>query len=108
MRKVVALALYLAACRSDQYRTSPAEFAGRVHEYCLTLRCTVVAWQRTAEVNRKLGDEPNSPHLVGLAADVVYDSPIAAIHASRVAARFRLRVVHEQDHDHLEPIESEN
>ena len=74
--------------------------------YCLATGASVTSWFRTPKHNLSLstrGSVPVSPHLRGLAIDVVYDAGKPPANADEVAAGYGLEIVHENDHDHLQP-----
>ncbi len=83
---------------------TPADFAIRVMQYCRSNTGSVTSWGRTAAHNARVGGIPDSPHLVWLGADVVYDyRPLLAV--ARASAReLGLAVIHEPTHDHLQPL----
>ncbi|KKN27908.1 hypothetical protein LCGC14_0859630 [marine sediment metagenome] len=81
---------------------SPVEFASVLIAYCAATRGSVSSWGRTAKHNADVGGASNSFHLVWLGADVVYDEPVPLGRAKSFARRLGLRLVREDDHDHLQ------
>jgi hypothetical protein len=80
------------------------EFAEAVRAYCLIHGGSVTSWGRTTEHNAKVGGVPGSAHRFFLGLDVVYDAPAPHDHTrDSDAARLGLLVIHEGDHDHLQP-----
>jgi hypothetical protein len=81
-----------------------ATFARAVEYYRDLTSATVISWGRTHARNRRWSAPADSLHLVGLAVDVIYDSPVTE-HTARAAARVAgLALRRERDHDHLEPL----
>lgn len=83
---------------------SSAEFALRLLTYCYLTSGSVTSWFRTAAHNLDVGGMPNSAHLYGVGADVVYDAPVPLAAATERAERLGLRLLREGDHDHLQPV----
>jgi len=81
------------------------EFAEAVYTYCTLLGGSVTSWIRTDERNRGVNGVEHSPHLVGLGADVEYDSPPTFQVRAEWAGRLELRLILEDDHDHLQPLD---
>ncbi len=82
------------------------EFAGAMLSYVCRYRGSVTSWIRSPERNGDVGGVKYSYHLLGLAADVVYEpnpKPLLA-DARRTAAQVGLKVIRESDHDHLQPL----
>lgn len=80
-----------------------AEFCEALALYCTAVSASVTSYGRTEKHNRAVGGVPTSLHLRWLAADVVYDEPVARERADQAAAFFGLQVLREGDHDHLSP-----
>lgn len=62
--------------------------------------------KRTPHRNKLVGGHPRSWHLLGLAADYAWDPGVpeeVKAHMRHRAAQLGLRVVVEEDHDHLQP-----
>lgn len=76
-------------------------FALAVVAYCADAKASVTSWYRTERRNKRVGGRPTSRHLKGLAADVVYDEPLAKNYRQAVAERHGLVILHEKNHDHL-------
>jgi murein endopeptidase len=83
---------------------SYAEFAEAVAQYCRLTGASVTSWWRTPSRNRQVGGVPHSAHLVGLAVDVVYDAPPPQTERQNWARRLGLKLIAENDHDHLQPL----
>jgi hypothetical protein len=83
---------------------STAAVAEAILRYCRTTDASVTSGYRTELHNGALkGSVPDSPHTRGLAADVVYDHPGVATTRETFASDLGLEIVHESDHDHLQP-----
>lgn len=81
-----------------------AEFLAAVYAYLGRTGGSVTSWRRTEDHNRKVGGVPDSPHLQGLAVDVVYDLPaVDATSRGDLARQLGLALIIEHDHDHLQP-----
>jgi hypothetical protein len=64
---------------------------------------SVTSWIRSKERNAHVGGVPSSLHRAALAVDVVYDTPISPVMVDQIALHLGLEVVHERDHDHVQP-----
>ena len=82
---------------------TPYEFRCAVFVYCVLTHASETQGFRTGLHNAKVGGVLHSPHLYGLGQDVVYDEPLPPLEADAVATRVGLKVIHEGDHDHLQP-----
>ena len=82
---------------------TPLDFASSLMGYCYATGASVTSWGRTAQRNAQVGGHENSWHLVWMGADVAYDVKPSLAKARKAASRFRLIVVRESDHDHLQP-----
>lgn len=82
---------------------TPPDFYGRVLSYCLLLRASTTSTFRTVRHNQDVGGVPHSAHLLGLAADVVYDDAPPEEERREWADRLGLWLLVEADHDHLQP-----
>lgn len=72
--------------------------------YCVATGASETSGFRTPEHNRKVGGKPDSPHVAALGRDVVYDDARHDQQArDEIAATFGLELIHEGDHDHLQP-----
>ena len=80
-------------------------FAGAVWAYCTAFSGSVTSWVRTVDRNRAVGGAPRSAHLLGLAADVVYDGARPGPEADRFLADHGLTRIVEGDHDHVMPLD---
>lgn len=80
-------------------------FALAVASYCRLTDGSITSWLRSRARNTAVGGVLWSAHLVGLAADVVYDAPLERAVRVALAARFGLRCIVESDHDHLQPVD---
>ena len=64
----------------------------------------VTSGPRGAAANKRIGHAAHSPHLVGLGADVAYETtPPPVAERAQWARRLGLTLVVEGDHDHLQP-----
>jgi hypothetical protein len=84
-----------------------AEFAEAAFTFMAVMGASQTSGFRTARHNKKVGGVERSAHLVGLAADVVYDGgafPAPGV-AGAWASKLGLVLVRELDkgHDHLQP-----
>jgi len=85
---------------------NPGEFTIAKLLYCFLLAASETSGYRTRAHNAKLpGSVEHSPHLLGLAADVVYDGPQPLELRQAWAQRLGLKLVVEADHDHLQPLD---
>lgn len=68
---------------------------------------SVTSAGRTETRNAAVGGVRLSAHMFNLAEDVVYDDPAEHPLAQRIEAakRLGLRLIHEGDHDHLQPLD---
>ncbi len=80
-------------------------FALAAQMYCLVTRASGKSSYRTAKHNETVGGVAHSAHLVGLALDVVYDKPLPLAERDEWASRLGLRLITEDDHDHLQPLD---
>lgn len=80
------------------------EFAQRLSTYCFLTRASVTSWGRTEARNRAVGGVPYSAHRFFLAVDLVYDVELPLEERKVTAERLGLRLIAEDDHDHLQPI----
>jgi hypothetical protein len=72
--------------------------------YCAATHGSVTSYGRTVQRNALVGGVAASAHLAWVAADVVYDnSGDDPQWRENVAARVGLIVIHEHDHDHIQP-----
>lgn len=79
-------------------------FQMAVTKYCEAAGASETSGYRTPLHNRRVGGIEESPHLLGLGRDVVYDgSEITHGMRERLAAELGLELVHESDHDHVQP-----
>lgn len=81
----------------------PSSFATSVMAYCSAMTASVTSWGRTGLHNHQVGGVEGSFHVVWLAADVVYDEPPPVEYRRMAALRLGLKLVVEEDHDHLQP-----
>ena len=84
---------------------TPLQFHESLMAYCRRLNGSTTSYGRTVKHNHDVGGVPQSAHQFWLGADVVYDGPVAGALAADTAARLKLRVIRESDHDHLQPID---
>ena len=76
-------------------------FALAITEYCAEANASITSWYRTPKRNKLVGGRPNSRHLKGLAADVVYDEALGKAHRTGIAKRYGLVILFEKTHDHI-------
>jgi hypothetical protein len=86
---------------------TPEQFAISKLVYCFLLGASETSGYRTLRHNAKLGGVAHSPHLLGLAADLVYDEPVELSVRQEWARRCGFKLVVEGDHDHIQPAEWE-
>lgn len=79
-------------------------FASRIITYCQAMGASVTSWGRTPLHNQRVGGVPNSAHLHFFAADVVYDNTPDEHTRATCALGLELKLITEEDHDHLEPV----
>jgi len=79
-------------------------FCHSVFLYCQSVNGSVTSWIRTPKRNSAVGGVFRSLHLSAEAMDVVVDDPLAPSPDERhtLAATLGLRLLIEEDHDHLE------
>lgn len=82
-----------------------SDFLHAIMVYSATLGASVTSWGRTAQHNADVKGVAHSAHLAWLAVDVTYDRPQALEHRQEWAERLGLRLVAEDDHDHLQPLD---
>lgn len=83
---------------------TPIEFASALQSYCAATSGSVTSWGRTPQHNVAVGGVPDSGHLLWIAADVVYDNTHGEDGRGVLADRLGLMLIHEGDHDHVQPI----
>ena len=83
---------------------TPLQFADALRAYCMASGSSVTSWGRTPNHNKTVGGVTDSAHLLWIAADVVYDMPGDVPWHDALAARVGLMIVHEGDHDHVQPV----
>jgi hypothetical protein len=79
------------------------DFAAGVYSYCRVFSASCTSWVRSTDRNRAVGGVINSAHLVGLAADVVYDGSPPGPEGDEYLALRGLKRLPEGDHDHIMP-----
>lgn len=92
-----------SACAWSGSSVDVRQFAAGVYSYCLAYSASVTSWCRTPARNARVGGVLNSPHLLGLGADVVYDGSAPGEEADAYLGVHGLRRIREGDHDHLQP-----
>lgn len=80
------------------------EFAEAVYSYCELTGASETAGYRTKIRNDAKKGVAHSAHRVKLAADVTYDRPLLLEDRRAWARRLGLKLVPDDDHDHLEPV----
>jgi Peptidase M15 len=83
---------------------SPLDFASAIMAYCSATTGSVTSWGRTRTHNTQVGGVEDSAHMLWVAADVTYDTPPLPALRDKLAKRLGLFIVHEGDHDHLQPV----
>jgi hypothetical protein len=84
---------------------TPTEFHDRLMRYCALTGASVTSYGRTVRHNLVVEGVASSAHLFWLAADVVYDDATAPALAERWAERLGLKLIREEDHHHLQPLD---
>jgi hypothetical protein len=80
------------------------EFAEAALLYCIVTNASEVSGRRTALRNAVAAGVAHSAHLAGLARDVQYDGEIPKADRQQWAGALGLRIIFEDDHDHLQPL----
>lgn len=80
------------------------EFCGAVFVFLNRMRGSCTSWFRTPLHNLRVGGVPESRHLDGLGCDVVYDAPPLLSDRLQLARELKLRLIVEDDHDHLQAL----
>lgn len=84
---------------------TPGEFLWAKMQYCTTLGASETSGYRTEKHNdAQPGSVKHSAHRFWLAVDLTYDAPPNPQEAKDIAARLGLLLIHEVDHDHLQPL----
>ena len=86
---------------------TPDAFATAVRTLCQTYGGSVTSWGRTIAHNAAVGGVKGSAHTWWVGADVVWDS-IPTPSMAQEAFTAGLRVIHERDHDHFQPLDWHN
>lgn len=81
------------------------DFADAVIAYEAITGASETSGGRTARHNAKVGGVAHSAHLAHRAVDVVYDDPPPKEERWSWAERLGLRLIVEDDHDHLQPLD---
>lgn len=79
-------------------------FCAAARTYCGLTGGSVTSWGRSVFHNGEVGGVTYSAHCAWMAVDVVYDKRPDPEWCSQWAARLGLRLIHEGDHDHLQPV----
>jgi len=82
---------------------TPTQFAQMVDAACLYFLGSLTSGRRTARHNARVGGVPNSPHVAGFGADVVYDVVPPLTDVMQFVEPLGLVVIREKDHDHFQP-----
>ena len=82
---------------------TPYHFFDAVRSFCTVLGGNVTSYGRSKIHNLAVGGVRYSAHQVWLGADIVYDTLPQLEARSEWAARLGLKLVVENDHDHLQP-----
>jgi len=80
-------------------------FCKAVFAICKLYGGSVTSWIRSREHNQKVGGLQRSFHVIGLAVDIVLDdsTPEKVQAIINYANRYRLQVIDEKTHLHIEP-----
>lgn len=81
------------------------EFAEACAMYCLVLAASETSGGRTEQRNAAVGGVSLSAHRFHRGRDVVYDGAPPEDLRIEVGRRLGLRVIVEDDHDHLQPLD---
>jgi hypothetical protein len=84
---------------------SKNEFREAVESFCYRLGGSITSYGRTVRHNAAVKGVPQSAHQFWLAADIVYDDTVDQNLANDTAKRLGLRLIREDDHDHLQPVD---
>ena len=82
-----------------------ATVALAVLDFVCRFRASVTSGPRTEKRNAIVGGVKNSAHVAGVGYDVVYDVTPPLDEVQVYAHRLGLRVIREDDHDHLQPLD---
>ena len=80
------------------------EFANAITAYASVTGASATSWFRTNPHNMAVGGVAGSAHRFGLAVDVIYDRALELSWRQELARRLGLRLIAEDDHDHLQPL----
>lgn len=80
------------------------EFRSALDSYCSITRGSVTSYGRTEHHNKAIGGVKHSAHRYWVGADIVYDDVVDLETAIQTAARCGLKLIREDDHDHLQPL----
>jgi len=83
---------------------NPADFIQMVMAICGAYGGSITSSWRSAAHNTAVGGNPQSLHLVGLAADIVFDTTAGKAQAIALAQRMGWGVLDEGDHVHVQAI----
>jgi uncharacterized protein YcbK (DUF882 family) len=86
-------------------------FLATIQDILKTYKGSVTSWQRSPAHNHHVGGSPHSLHLLGLAVDVLFDSPQDKQAAIKLATTWGIHYLDEQTHVHfqaLPPIQAGN
>lgn len=78
-------------------------FGATMLSVCDHFGASITSWQRTVRHNATVGGVANSPHLVGVGVDVVYDQVPELDQVIDFIRPLGLAVIREADHDHFQP-----
>lgn len=82
----------------------PYIFRQLSYDYCLAFSASETSGYRTVDHNHDVGGTPGSPHVAGVAVDVVYDGGRPGPEADAWLKERGLRRISEADHDHIQPV----
>jgi hypothetical protein len=82
---------------------TPTEFHDLLRAYMAAVGGRTASYGRDPENNAAVGGVKHSGHIVWLAADVKYTTPLPLEERREWAERLGLKLLEEQDHDHLQP-----
>lgn len=82
---------------------TPVQFWSAVETLTRRYRGSVTSARRAPKHNADVGGTADSPHLVGLGADVVWDVAPPPRELEDLTRGLQLEVLHDGDHDHFQP-----
>jgi len=77
-------------------------FEDKIRLLAVLFPLSVTSWLRSRKYNAQVGAVANSPHLLGLAVDIVLDNQNDRADFELMAKGIGLLVIHEGDHLHVQ------